>query len=51
MFCTCDTEFDGIEVHSCVVFNTRDVKTAGLTSEDFSGPTVSFPMFPFKKKK
>ncbi len=36
-----DAEFDGIEMKSQVVFNKRQVKTAGLSSEDFSGPVVS----------
>ena len=36
------TEFDGIEIRSRVVFNKREVQSTGLTSDDFSGPTVSF---------
>ena len=32
--------FDGVEIKSRIVFNKRQVKNAGLTSDNFSGPTV-----------
>ena len=32
--------FDGVEIKSRIVFNKRQVKTAGLISDNFSGPTV-----------
>ena len=35
------TEFDGVKMISKVVFNKRELQTQGLTSDDFSGPTVS----------
>ena len=39
------SEFDGIEIRSRVQFNKREQKSAGLTSDDFSGPTVSFQKY------
>ncbi len=34
------SEFDRIQAKSRIVFNKRKLKSAGLTSDDFSGPTV-----------
>lgn len=34
------TEFEGVEMVSKVVFNKRQVRTTGLSSDDFAGPTV-----------
>ncbi|KAK2147378.1 hypothetical protein LSH36_556g02006 [Paralvinella palmiformis] len=33
-------EFEGVEMVSKVVFNKRQVRTTGLSSDDFAGPTV-----------
>ena len=40
------TEFDGIKTHSHLVFNKRQVRTEGLTSQDVEGPTVSLKITP-----
>ena len=41
--CFLISEFSGIEMKSKIVFNKRQTKTAGLSSEDMAaGPTVSW---------